>query len=247
MIKQIRALLKLNKEAKLTAVEADIILKSYVRQNHPNLMDEYNSWTRNKRNLTAMVITKFGSEALCDLEGKLFNEYMKDVSFFGGAIGRIADDLLDNGEVNPEEVYILNNEVYENGNQKLSLFYCLSEGIKFLLPVYFEKDFGNIIREFNKSQEDSLKLLNPFIHPEKIIDIKDRTGGYSVLLSYSAIFPEEEDLSLSLVGGYNLNGSSPITKADALYNFGAWLSRVDDLYDKHYDKKKGINQQKLKD
>jgi len=243
MIKQFRDLLRLKEEAKHCAQEAELVLSNYVKQNYLDLLEEYVSWFDQKRNINAAAITKIINAAVCDLEGRVFDENKKYLSFFAGATARMSDDLLDNGIVQPEEAYLLHNTPVKKGKTlSLRLFYALDSGLADLLPQDFSQDFENVIQQFNQAQADSLRLLKGELTSQELIDIKNRTGGYSALLLYSFLFPEFGDLSRDSVGNYNSSGNPPRTKTEALYNFGAWLSRVDDLWDKPYDKKKGMRQ-----
>jgi len=243
MIKQFRDLLRLKEETKHCAQEAELVLSNYIKQNYLNLFNEYISWFGQKRNINAAVLTRTINAAVCDLEERVFDENKKYLSFFAGATARMSDDLLDNGIVQPEEVYLLHNAPTRNGKtDSLRLFYALDSGLADLLPQDFSQDFENVIWQFNQSQTDSLRLLKGELTSQELIDIKNRTGGYSALLLYSFLFPEFGDLSKNSVGNYNPSGNPPRTKTEALYNFGAWLSRVDDLWDKSYDKKKGMRQ-----
>ncbi|MBA7576811.1 hypothetical protein ES708_18653 [subsurface metagenome] len=109
------------------------------------------------------------------------------------------------------------------------------------LVLYIASNFNNlhsrIIYEYNLAQKDSRQLFNQNISKERIIEIKDKTGGYAILLLKAMIFPENDFEENDFV--YTEN---PKTKNEALYSFGAWLSRIDDLWDIEKDNLIGLKQ-----
>lgn len=243
MLHEMVSLFRLRRETSRSAEEAMRVLECYIRNNHPDLEKEYMLWFTQRRNINVAGFTRLINKSLCDLEGGVFDEHKKQVSFFAGAAARVADDLIDTRTVAPEEVYLLNsNENNGKDTPSLRLFHALDNGLESLLPQNFRSDFKNVIKEFNQAQGDSVRLLDEDVSLEDLVSIRDRVGGYSVLLLYGFVFPEEGDLSEGLAGSYDPNGSLPETKAEALYNFGAWLSRTDDLWDMPYDKRIGMKQ-----
>ncbi len=242
MLDDIRNLSMLRKNASEYSEEAVRIFNEYIKGSYPNLLEEYNSWIGNRRTIDPAV---FINETLCDLEGRVFDGNRKIVSFFAGAAGGISDGLVDSGSVEPSEIFLLNTDGYRNKterDQHLKLFYAFNDGLANLLPVTFCRDFINVLKEYNQAQADSIRLFDKETSCEEIIDIKNRAGGYSVILLYGFLFPEAGDLSMNLTECYDPNGDLAKTKCEALYNFGAWLSRVDDLWDESHDKKKGMKQ-----
>lgn len=243
MMNQFRNLRRLFKAIKSCSYKAKLELSNYINQNYPDLSEEYAIWFCKERNINAAIGTKVINEAVCGLEGRIFDDHKKTLSFFAGATARMSDDLLDNGIVRAKEVFLLDNDPTRTARiSSLRLLYALENRLADLLPPNFSSDFRNIISLFNQAQADSAMLLKSEVTPREIIDLKNRTGGYSVLLLYSFLFPELGDLNLDFKQSYYPNGNVPRTKQEALYNFGAWLSRVDDLLDKPYDKKIGMKQ-----
>lgn len=241
MIKQIKTLLQQRKETRECAQEAMLDLGGYVQREFPHLIEEYNGWFTQRRNINAAVLTKAINEVVFDLEGKIFDEHKKQISFFAAASARIADDVLDEGLAKPEETYFLStNPIKRNSASALLLLDALENRLRILLPKDFCQRFNETIRRYNQAQIESLELANPALSKGRLVDLKDRTGGYSALLLYSFMFPELDDSASIIAGCYNPLGNLPQTKMDAIYNWGSWLSRIDDLWDVKGDRQRGL-------
>lgn len=240
MLRDIINLVKWYREIPRSAQEAADILDSYIKKTNPNLLDECNRFFSESKNINVTVLAQTIGEAVCNLENEPFDENKRQISIFAGATARVSDNLLDNRVLSPEKVFLLNLRSRENTKDSIpnqKLFYALDDRLTELLPSNFILDFRQVIELYNQAQADSVKLFEQ-IDREDIISIKDRAGGYSALLSYSFLFPKFGDPTLNLIGCYEPhNRVFPKTKAEALYNFGAWLSRIDDLCDEPYDKK----------
>ena len=242
MIRDLIALVRLKKEITKDSIEANEPLLEYFKIKYPQLIRAYLHWFGDQRTINAASITKTFNEAICDLENQEFDSVRRDISYFAGATARISDDLTDNKEIDPHHVFLLNSQNENSYSNSLGLFYALNLGLESLLPFDYLYRFRETKNRYNQSQVDSLRLFEKDVTYKEIIDIKNRTGGYSAFLLYTFMFPEIEDPSVGFNGDYNPNGNLPITKEGALYNLGAWLSRIDDLYDKVLDNRRGMKQ-----
>lgn len=219
--------------------KADERLRGYIETTNPALIKAFDEWASVKRNINCPAFVSLLGERFCELEKKVFDLNKRDVTFFAGAAGRISDDLIDDEEISAEEVYFLGDNKRESGNEKQLLFYRFNNKLISLLPKDFRERFSNIIRLFNDAQRDG-SYLNEESSFQRIKDIKDRIGGYPLLLLYS-LMNCEEDLSLDFSPNYNSqNWNLPETKGEAIFNLGVFMSRADDVYDKDFDKKQGI-------
>lgn len=225
-------LLEMRDLAQVYLTQSEGILRSFVPE---KLSDVFEKWLTQRRLIDPAI---FINRAMCDLEEKMFGDCELKVSVLAGAAAAIADDVLDFRQRTDYINLFLFGDHQETGERgELDLFYAFNQGLISLLPADFRNRFGRVIMEYNRAQQDSITLFSSKITREDIIDIKDRAGGYSVLLLHAMIFPDET------VEVTNLNYQKrPATKQEALYNYGAWLSRVDDLWDIRGDSSKGMRQ-----
>ena len=222
-----------------SVIDAKRTMNSYIMEEHPSLMPQYKKYFSNPKAIGGVSATQVFAEILCGLESFPFHELKKKTSIFVGATGRIGDDLLDEGKIKPEETFLyLKTKRFDTKNDgQRELFYAFGSKLEKLLPVNFSTKFENICYSLNQAQLDSLKLKDK-ISKEELLSIKDRTGGYSILMLYSFVFPDFEDISKNLaLSCYNPEKDViPNTKGEALFNLGAWLSKFDDLKDIKTDK-----------
>jgi len=220
-----------------------ILAEGYLKQSErfiravtpKRLLAELEDWLPKRRLVDPAI---FINRAICDLEGHVYGEQELKILALAGSAAAVSDDLIDSkSDIPYEKLRLLGNYegIEESGN--LGLFYAFNQGLLEALPVNFRKKFKEMIREYNKAQEDSARFFNPLITREEITDIKDRAGGYSILLLHAIIFPNE-----SITVSNPDYKRYPKTKQEALYNHGAWLSRIDDLWDIEKDRARGMKQ-----
>lgn len=212
--------------------QSEGILRGFVPE---KLLPVFENWLTQRRLMDPAI---FINRAMCDLEGRIFGDHELKVSVLAGSAAAIADDVLDSKQGTDYSNLFLFGDHKETGERReLNLFYALNQGLMSVLPVDFRSRFGRAIMEYNRAQQDSINLFNSEITLEGITDIKDRAGGYSILLLHAMVFPDET------VGVTNPNYQKrPTTKQEALYDYGAWLSRVDDLWDIRSDSSKRMRQ-----
>ncbi len=209
---------------------------SFVREIVPRrLSEELETWLPKRRLIDPAI---FINRAICDLEDHVYGELELRISVLAGSTAAVSDDIIDSQSNIPYEKLRLLGDYKENlesGN--LGLFYAFNQSLVRVLPFDFRERFKEIINQYNMAQEDSSKLFDPSITKEEIIDVKDRAGGYSILLLHAMMFPDEPVMM------YNPKYlRHPTSKQETFYIFGAWLSRVDDLWDIRKDKLNGMKQ-----
>lgn len=207
-----------------------------IRQIAPKtLLTEVENWLPKRRLIDPAI---FISRAICDLESKVFGKRELYLTAIAGSAMALSDDIIDSqSEITYDKVKLLENHEsnYENG--LLGLFKAFNYKLIRILPPDFRWEFEEIIKHYNLAQEESMKLFSPTISREEIASIKDRAGGYSVLLLHAMMYPEEKSITKTPI-----YLDTPSSKQEALYSYGAWLSRVDDLWDLEKDKSKGMKQ-----
>ena len=224
----------------IRARKADEIFSRYIKTNNPALISVYDEWASIKRNINCPALTSLLGERLCELEKRVFDLNKRNVSFFAGAAGRISDDLIDDRIVSAEEVYFLGDNKKESKNSKQLLFYAFNDRTIELLPKDFMEKFSDIIKLYNDAQREGSCLSGDYDF-QRIKEVKDKTGGYPILLLYNLMNPEERDLSVNFSPNYDSqNWTLPKTKGEAIFNLGVFMSRADDVYDKEFDMKQGI-------
>jgi len=98
---------------------------------------------------------------------------------------------------------------------------------------------SQLINKYNEAQRQGRKL-NEELSNLELTTIKNNTGGYPAILFYKIIFPCSEDFSNDFIPYYAPKEEiMPKTKTHAIFNFGAMLSRLDDLSDLKLDKNSG--------
>ena len=219
------------------------LAKSYLEQSVDFIRDvvprrllaELDAWLPKRRLLDPAI---FINRAICDLEDHVYGERELKISILAGSTAAVSDDIIDSqSDISHNKLRLLEDyeRSVEGGN--LGLFYAFNQGLLRVLPSDFRARFKEIIDQYNRAQEDSAKLFDPSITKGEIIDIKNRAGGYSILLLHAMISSGERIIVDNL--DYL---RYPMTKQEALYTYGAWLSRVDDLWDIRKDRLKWMKQ-----
>ncbi len=232
-------LLRIRSKASESSLLSERILREFIANYH-DLSDEFNSWLYERRMIDPAI---FLAGSLCDLEGAAFEDNIFSVSVFAGASGTIADDIIEeNAFEDTTQVELLTNQTHRSipNSKKMELFYAFDTGLNHLLPTGFARYNNEIISRYNKAQIDSRKLFCPSVTKEDVIDIRNRVGGYTLILLHGLLFPDR----ISSIKDVNeeYKQSPPLSKSQALYNFGAWTNRVDDLWDEEKDRKIGMKQ-----
>lgn len=225
-------LLRLREDGKRYQVASSPIIRAAVPQ---YLWDDLDAWLRKRRLMDPAV---FISLALCDLERLEFDAQRFERAVLAGAAAAIADDLIDvQSGVPYEETELFRNSHQRHTRGVLGVFAAVNRGLIVSVGPGFCRRFAAIINAYNQAQMDSAQLSTPSTSPTDILDIKTRAGGFSVLLLYALMFPQWDDAvsDVALV-------EEPGSQSEALYGFGAWLSRVDDLWDVDKDRAQGIRQ-----
>ncbi len=187
----------------------------------------------------------FINESICDLEDILFKDRYFAVSVFAGAAGAISDDLIDNANLDSySQIALLIPELERPvpNSDRTGLLHAFNSGLINLLPAHFIEKSNYVIRGYNKAQIDSLRLSNPKIKNAEIIDIKNRAGGYSVLFLYSLLFPKRVSTLNGVDEKYDPSERFNPSKNKAFYDYGAWSSRIDDLWDEVKDRARKMKQ-----
>ncbi len=232
-------LAKATKTVRDSKVEIDRVLKEAVSGSGLEIERAYAQWRQTYR-LSTIACCGLLARQFYQLEDKEFDSFSRVKAHIASATACLADDLIDNyRQQNPREVYFLDDREHrptKEGGEK-NLFYRLNEVLQEILPTDFRARFGNLIQRYNVAQVESDKLGSAT--SEEVISIKDATGRYPFLLIYKILFPEtpfHEGFNPS----YNVRGGKlPTTKSGAIFNFGALMSRLDDLSDKRFDKLAG--------
>ncbi|MFA6072959.1 MAG: hypothetical protein WC758_02520 [Candidatus Woesearchaeota archaeon] len=222
--------------------DATRVLNDYVHVNHSNLEVECEKWLAQKRNRGAMVLTKTITETICDLENIDFNSKEKELSYFIAAAARMADDVTDDEMFSSIKINVLTN--YDKQMTKfpeLNLFYAINQKLITDLSSTFINEHKVIINKYNEAQRDGSKLFNSN-SKEEVKDIRERQGGYSALILYFLTARNQKDILEEFKGVYAPLEALPKSKLQALYNCGAWLIRLDDLWDIEEDKREGRKQ-----
>lgn len=228
------------KDIKQMKAEADIVLEETIA-NYPELRQEYERWrTTHRINTTAYCA--FIAGQFCKLEGIKFDEEKRKIAYLGSAAACISDDLIDKtASIDIREVYFLDTMNHQTAKREdeQGLFYAFHSGLESLLPDDFKSRFNELIGLYNKAQMWGRKL-NWHPNHEEITEIKNGTGGYPILVLYSIIFPENNDSIRDFIDFYvPQEMKMPETKANAIFNYGAMISRADDLADLELDKAEG--------
>ena len=225
-------LLAMRKTAKIYLKRSESIIREVV----PSILSkELETWLPKRRLMDPAI---FISKAICNLEGHIYGERELRISVLAGSAAAVSDDLIDSKSNIPcNRLRLLEDYGRNVESGSLGLFRAFNQGLLGTLPTDFREQFKETIRQYNKAQEDSAILFYPLITRDEVMDIKDRAGGYSILLLHAMMFPNEGVMVTN--PNYQRN---PITKQESLYNYGAWLSRVDDLWDATKDGSRGMKQ-----
>lgn len=230
---------RLDRRASNAIKLAQNTLTQYITDKQPDLIEEYGKWSAIPRNMNNIAIGEILEEELCKLEDMVFDDGKRQISIFVTASGRIFDDLLDEGTLNPKEIplYLKTGKFYTQQNPSKELLYALGHRTYELLPSDFKLKNKQFIDLFFTTQVDSLKLKDKNISREEVVSIRDRKWGYYILFLYTLLCPQSNDPTIGLTPCYDFNNNiTPATKSGAIFNLGAWFSRWDDLDDFDRDK-----------
>ncbi len=234
-------LLRIRSKARESSFLSERILREFIVK-YPDLSDEFNSWLHERRMIDPAI---FLAGSLCDLEGAVFEDNIFSVSVFAGASGTIADDIIEENafeDTTQVELLIDQSHRYIPNSNKMELFYAFDTGLNHLLPDGFARYNNEIISRYNKAQIDSRKLFSSSVTKENVIDIRNRVGGYTLILLHGLLFPDRISSIKDVNEEYRPSDLLLSSKSQALYNFGAWTNRVDDLWDEKKDRKIGMKQ-----
>jgi len=227
-----KALFAIRREAEMYRGLSGVFLRESI---DPNLIDYLNSWLTQRRLIDPAI---FINKSLCLLEGAPFGGRELEISVYAGSVAAVSDDLIDRcGFKALDRVALFTQSNEEFDLEGIYLLDFFNRKLKEMLPLDFTKKFRKIIFEYNRAQKDSRRLFDDFISPQELIDIKDRAGGYSVLLLHAMLFP---DIELHQEEYPPVFDQRSITQS--LYLFGAWLSKIDDLWDETKDRSVGMKQ-----
>jgi hypothetical protein len=225
-------LLTMRKLANDYLIQSRKIIEPFVPS---RLSTVFERWLPKRRMMDPAI---FINRAMCDLECSIFGDRELEISVFAGSTAAISDDLLDYQlGIDYDKLLLLGDYKETEDKGELGLFSVFNQRLTNSLPSNFRDRFNKTIVEYNRAQRDSKKLLDTEITREEIVDTKNRAGGYSILLLHAMIYPEES-VNITCPDYRRV----PSTKQEALYNYGAWLSRVDDLWDIDNDVSKGMKQ-----
>lgn len=174
----------------------------------------------------AKVLTTGATAVICqpyaDVIGKKLTYSERQALLLIGALARVYDDLFDEEDL-PREVLegVLDADGPSVSNSRLDLFFHLYADLK--VRIGSNLLFYDILPKLHEAQCKSNEQLGD-ISPERMLEISEQKGGYSVLLFYSAINPEMTE-----------------QEQEAFYYGGAWIQLADDLLDAKYDLRDGIH------
>lgn len=219
-------LFEIRKEAERYRIFSEKFLR---RSTEPEILHCLNDWLPHRRLIDpAIFINKF----LCLLEEKSFRRRELEISIYAGSVAAVSDDLIDKyGFELLDRIALFTPSKDNVCLEEICLFDFFNKKLKEKLPRDFIEKFREAIYEYNQVQKETSRLFDTSLTPQELIDIKNRAGGYSVLLLYAMLFPNTEKLIIP-----------PSSISLALYNFGAWLSMVDDLWDETKDRICGMKQ-----
>lgn len=223
-------LLLMREEARRYLIISERILREITPD---SLIRDLESWLKKRRFIDPAI---FISRALFTLEGRLFGEEELGIAAIAGAAAAISDDLVDNKTEIPYERIELLQRHDTRKEDLLGLFDTFNHTLLDNLPATFQDKYKRIIFKYNEAQRDSAKLFEKSITIKEIKDIKNRAGGYSILLLHAMMFARDFE-----------KGGMPYSETQrrkflTLYSFGALLSKIDDLWDEDKDRKRGIKQ-----
>ena len=201
--------------------------------------NDYKKWQETYR-INTVACSSFISGQLCGLEGIDFDISRRKIAYFGSASACISDDVIDkNPDLDARRFRFLDSQYHSNGkdDETQRLFYTFHSGLENLLPNEFKERFNQLIEKYNQFQEMAGDLKKD-ITPEEVLNIKNGTGGYPILLLHRMMFPRYWDIPQNFSPNYDSsNIILPRTKDEAIFNFGALISRIDDLSDLEWDLK----------
>ena len=228
------------KDMKNLKSEADIMLRDSIA-NYPELAQEYQKWRKTHR-MNTTLCSAFIAGQFCKLEEREFDEEKRKKAYLGSAAASISDDLIDKTtSMDIKEVYFLDTTNHQTAKREdqQGLFYAFHSGLESLLPDDFKSNSKELIGLYNQAQKRGRKL-NWHPNHEEVVGIKNGTGGYPILLFYNIIVSENEYSSRDLIPLYAPQEMKmPETKAGAIFNYGAMMSRADDLADLELDEAEG--------
>jgi hypothetical protein len=237
----VNPLFRIRNRAKNYSMLSEQILRKFIRK-HPGLLYEFNSWLYERRMIDPAI---FLGESLCDLENCVFEDKSFLISVFVGAAGAIADDLIDKGafeDIDQVGLLIDQSSRPPQNSKRMELFYIFDLELQQIIPVGFKQRNNELIVRYNRAQIDSRKLFYPSVTKEEVIDIRNRVGGYTIISLHRLLFPNKIISIEDIDEDYKPLELLPSSKSQALYNYGAWTNRVDDLWDEEKDRKIGMKQ-----
>ena len=230
-------LLKAKQRISCFKTEAEQVLRELIGKSD-DLSTVYEKWRKTFR-LNTVACSAFTAYNFCEFEGTEFDEVKRRRVYVASATACIADDLMDSPACPDARQYYLFD--IQQDEQVISttenLFYFFHTELEKLAGDSFASRQSVLIKRFNKVQEAGSKL-NKGMDKDEVIRVKDGTGGYSALLLYAITLPESDALPVDFIPQYNLM-IPPSTKSHAIFNYGAFLSRLDDLNDKYWDRSEG--------
>ncbi len=217
--------------------EANIVLANVEKENNPS--QENKKWRETYR-LNTVACSSFIANQLCNFEGKDFDFEKRSIAYLGSASACISDDIIDkNTNIDSRAFRFLDTRYHSDISRESGkeLFYSFHSGLEKLLPEDFGLSFKTLIERYNHLQEWARDLRRG-MDSGKVLEIKNGTGGYPILLLHKMMFPEYDDISQSFSPDYRTKENIiPKTKDNAIFNYGALISRIDDLSDLNWDLK----------
>jgi len=229
LCKTIIDLKKLKKDAKR-------VLDNEIANSH-ELITEYNKWKRTYR-LNTVVLSAFLANQLCKLEERGFDYKRRKRAYVGASTACISDDIIDKGAIKDSRKVRLLTSTPEP-LEDFRLFYSFNSCLVKLLPNDFTKRFKKLIEKYNYVQEKA-RTLTKNLNPKEVLEIKNNTGGFPLILLHRIMFPEKKDLPNDFHPNYDsIKETLPLSKDEAIFNYGVMISRIDDLNDLEWDIEEG--------
>jgi hypothetical protein len=215
------------------------MIRKEIAKAKPDLIGECLRWNSSTKVRYCIGIVDLYADRVCRLEQDYTVEMQKRI-MFTTAVGKILDDLMDEGRLEAKDVGLFSNKKPTPDTirvDKFEFLYTLNDILDSMLPEDFKDRFSHSIDGFNQAQALSAGLSNSSIDIEEIKRIRDAVGGYTAIVVYCLLFPKRKDPSKNISLSYDpCYMQADATLENAIFNIGALAARLDDMYDIYSDK-----------
>jgi hypothetical protein len=225
--------------------ESREMLHSFASEETPELESQYIEWSNNNSVIGSVAAVPVLGKEFCKLEDRNYDKQEKIKMTLLGAVSRLINDLCGGKIVGPREssLYFQEGKVDLTGDWRKKFGYELGLELERNLPLEFRETHASLVDALNKVMIENESLTSKETSKEDIVRIRNLKGGLYNLAIYSTLFPEFGD-PLSRLSTYVPNRKDlPETKEQALFNLGAFFTKLDDFFDAKQDSVWGIRQQ----